>query len=218
MAKIKTQKKEEMKKNNYPGKFIVLDGLDGSGQSTQLGLLRDFLSDRGIDVLTTKEPTVSSEAGKKIKKVLEKEMETKPGQLQDLFIEDRRENLEEVVIPALKRGKFVLCDRYFFSTFAYGAADGLNMKELIKKNDEFLLPDIAFIFIVSARTCIMRIERRGTDKTLFEKEAQLSKVLDYYKKFPQMFENVVAIDGERPIEEVFEEIKSIAISKLWPKS
>lgn len=201
-------------KNSYPGKLIVFEGLDGSGHSTQLKLVRDFLVGKGINVLSSKEPTVYSEAGKKIKKVLDKEMKADPEELQDLFIEDRRENTEKVVLPALKEGKYVLLDRYFFSTLAYGAAEGLSLEELIEKNREFILPDLTLIFDVSAKTCILRIEKRGMEKTLFEKEKQLSKVLDYYKKFPSLFDNVFLIDGEGSIEDVFEETKKVVLSQV----
>ncbi len=203
-----------MIKNNYPGKFVVSEGLDGSGHSTQLELIADFLSKRGIEVLISKEPTTYTVPGEKIKKVLEKEIEVEAGELQDLFIQDRKENLEKVVIPALKKGKYVLLDRYFFSTLAYGAAEGLDLNNLIEKNNDFLLPDITLIFIASAKTCIERIEKRGIDKTLFEKEKKLSKVLNYYKKFPKMFDDVIAIDGEKSIEDIFEEVKKLITSKF----
>lgn len=203
-----------MRPNSFSGKFIVSEGLDGSGHTTQLKLLKNFLEEKGRDVLTSKEPTTYTEPGKKIKKVLGKKEKVDPEKLQDLFIEDRRENMEKVVLPALKEGKYVLLDRYFFSTLAYGAADGLNMEKLIENNDDFLLPDLTLIFMVSAKTCIMRIDSRGTDKTLFEKEQKLGKVLEYYKKFPQMFENTVAINGEASIEKVFKETKTVVLKKL----
>jgi len=203
-----------MIKNPYPGKLIVIEGLDGSGQSSQANLLRDFLIKKGLGVVLTKEPTLDSRAGEKIREILDEKIKTTPGELQDLFIEDRKEHLEELIIPVLKEGKFVVLDRYLFSTLAYGAADGLDLDELIKKNNDFLLPDITFILNVSAKTCISRIEKRGTDKTLFEKEKQLSKVLENYKLFPKMFDNVKMIDGEKPIDEVFEDIKKVVLSQV----
>lgn len=203
-----------MKRNNYPGKFIVFEGLDGSGQSTQADLLRDFLIEKGLEVVLTKEPTLDSEAGKKIREILEKKAKTSPGDLQDLFVKDRGEHLENLIIPALKQGKFVISDRYIFSTLAYGTADGLDLNELIKLNDDFLLPDLTFILDVSAKICISRIEERGTGKTLFEKEAKLSKVSENYKLFPKMFDNVKIIDGEKSIEQVFEDIKKVIVSEF----
>lgn len=71
-----------MHKKPYPGKFIVIEGLDGSGESTQVELLTKFLSKNGYPVLSTKEPTKESEPGKLIKKILNKELGTSPVRLQ----------------------------------------------------------------------------------------------------------------------------------------
>jgi len=102
-----------MLKNTNKGKFIVFEGLDGSGQSTQAGLLKDFLLEKGYEVILTKEPTIESEAGRKIRKVLDKKLNLSPKELQELFAQDRKEHLENIIIPALKQGKMVISDRYF---------------------------------------------------------------------------------------------------------
>jgi dTMP kinase len=204
-----------MEANKHKGKFIVLEGLDGSGQSTQVGLLREFLIAREHKVLTTKEPTIDSEAGRKIKEALEKKIKIDPAELQKLFAQDRKEHLEKTIIPALKGGEFVVSDRYFFSTFAYGASDGLDLDWLIKINNDFLLPDMIFILKVRPEVCIKRIENRGTEKTLFEKEQKLARVWETYEILPQRFENSIIIDGEKTIEEVFENIKEIINKRIF---
>lgn len=203
-----------MKNNPYPGKFIVIEGLDGSGQSTQAGLLKDFLIKKGHQVILTKEPTQDSQAGKKIRQALDKSYEVEPRKLQELFTEDRKEHLEKLVIPALRKNKIVISDRYFFSTFAYGAAEGLDLDWLIKINNEFLLPDLTFILKVSPEVCLARIEKRGSAKTLFEETQKLKKVWQTYQILPNRLENVYMIDGEKPEEEVFPQIKNIVHSKL----
>ncbi len=202
-----------MIKNTYPGKFIVFDSLDGSGQSTQMVLLKDFLTERGFGVVMTKEPTKESEAGKKLREILDQKVKVEPQEIQELMSEDRREHLEKVIIPALKEGKWVISDRYFLSTFAYGSSDGLDLDWLIKINDNFLLPDQAIILKVRPEVCIDRIEKRGTAKTLFEKQEKLAKVWKTYEILPGKIENVVIIDGEKTIPEVFNQVKDI-ISKL----
>lgn len=202
-----------MIKNTYKGKFIVFDSLDGSGQSTQINLLKDFLIEKGFEVVATKEPTKDSGAGKKIREILDQKVKVEPREIQELMTEDRREHLEKIIIPNLKEGKWVISDRYFLSTFAYGSSDGLDLDWLIKINDNFLLPDQAFILKVRPEVCIDRIEKRGTTKTLFEKQEKLAKVWKTYEILPNKIENVLIIDGERTIPEVFEEVKSI-ISKL----
>jgi len=196
-----------MIKNTYRGKFVVLEGLDGSGQSTQASLLRDFFIKRGGQVVLTKEPTRDSEAGRKIKEILEKRIEINPLKLQKLYAEDRKEHLGNVIIPALKQGKIVISDRYFFSSFAYGAAHGADLDELIKLNDDFLYPNVVFLLKVSPEICFERIGKRGDPKTLFEKREQLAKVWKVFEKLPAMFGDVKVIDGEKSIEQVFEEIK-----------
>jgi len=206
-----------MKENNYPGKFIVFEGLDGSGQSTQASLLKDFLIKEKIDVVLTKEPTLTSSAGQKIKEILDEKSTISPEQLQLLFTEDRREHLEKVIIPALKMGQYVISDRYFFSTFAYGTAEGLDLEWLIKINNDFLLPDLTFLLKVRPEICLERIQKRGLGIKLFEKKEKLSRVWQVYEILPQRFQNIYLVDGEKSIEEVFKEIKEIVISQIIKK-
>lgn len=202
-----------MKKGNYSGKFIVVEGLDGSGKNAQIDLLINFLKENGKEVVVTKEPTIESKAGRKVKQALRKEITVEPLELQELYVQDRKEHLENKVIPAIKEGKFVVSSRYAFSTFAYGHSDGLNVDLLVKMNDKFLLPDLTLIIDVSPESCMQRIEGRGEPKELFEKLEKLTKVNEIYKKIPEMFENVAIINGERPIPQVFEDVKK-QISKL----
>lgn len=200
-------KKTRMIKNNYRGKFIVIEGLDGSGKSSQVEFLVKFLKERGKDVVLTKEPTMDSEAGKKIKQALKKEIIIDPLELQKLYVQDRKEHLENKVIPALKEGKFAVSSRYYFSTFAYGYADGLDVNLLIKLNENFLLPDLTIIIGVLPENCIKRIENRGEPKEYFEKLEKLKKVNEFYKKIPNMFKNIVMVNGEKTIQKVFDNVK-----------
>ena len=203
-----------MIKNPYPGKFIVFEGLDGSGQSTQADLLKNFLTEKGFEVILTKEPTQDSQSSREIRETLDKKIKITPQKLQELFTQDRREHLENLIIPALKEGKMVISDRYFFSTFAYGASGGIDLEWLIKINNEFLLPDSTIILKVSPEICLSRIEKRGEGIKLFEKVEKLKKVWQTYEVLPARFENVYMIDGEKTIEEVFSEVKSLVHSKL----
>jgi len=204
-----------MQKNTYAGKFIVFEGLDGSGQSTQAQFLTDFLIKNGHTVVSTKEPTKDSEAGQKIRQILDKKNTgVQPLYLQKLFAEDRGEHLEKLIIPSLKDGKMVISDRYFFSSFAFGASSGVNLEELIKLNQDFLMPDLTIILKVSPEVCMERIGKRGEPQTLFEKAEKLRKVWQVYQLLPDRFENVYIIDGEKPIEVVHENVKTILQNKL----
>jgi len=203
-----------MTKNPYLGKFIVFEGLDGSGQSTQADLLRNFLTEKGFEVILTKEPTQDSQASREIRETLGKKIKITPQKLQELFTQDRREHLENLIIPALKEGKMVISDRYFFSTFAYGVFSGLDLTWLMKINDEFLIPDATFILKVRPEICVSRIEKRGSAKTLFEEVEKLSRVWQTYAILPNHIENAYIINGEKIIEEVFAEVKLQVHSKL----
>lgn len=196
-----------MLKNNYRGKFIVIEGLDGSGKSAQVDLLINYLNEKGKEVIITKEPTTESEFGRKIKQALKKEINVEPLELQKLYVQDRREHLKNKVVPALQSGKFVVSSRYAFSTFAYGYSDDLDVNSLIKLNDKFLLPDLTIVVDVSPDLCVKRIESRGEEKELFEQLEKLTKVNEIYKKIPQMFENAIIVNGEKSIPDVFEQIK-----------
>jgi len=210
------------------GVFIAFEGLDGSGQTTEAKLLRDFLTKLGFRVVLTKEPTLDSEAGKKIRKVLDKKIkmrrnriysevkrsvQIRPEELQNLFAKDRKEHLKKTIIPTLKQGKIVISDRYLFSSLAYGAASGVNLNWLIKINKKFLLPDLTFILKVSPKICLKRIKKRGNFRTLFEEEKKLARVWQVYKTFPKRFKNVKLINGEKTIKQVFSQIRTC----LWQK-
>lgn len=192
--------------------FIVLEGLDGSGQSTQAALLKKFLEKMKYKVLLTKEPTLDSRSGRKIRMALEHKIKLESKELQYLFTKDRALHLKKTILPALKQGKVVISDRYFFSTFAFGAASGVDLEYLIDQNKKFLHPDMTFILDVNPRTSISRIEKRGNPKELFEKLEKLSRVRRFYVSFTKKFENVYMIDGEKSVQEVFKQIKRRIIS------
>ncbi|MEK9134870.1 MAG: dTMP kinase [Patescibacteria group bacterium] len=203
-----------MENNPYAGKFIVFEGPDGSGQSTQAALLKDFLIKQEYNVILTKEPTRDSEAGKQIRQILDTKITMESQKIQELFAQDRKEHLENLIIPALKESKIVISDRYFFSTFAFGVSDGLDLEKLISLNNNFLYPDIVFELKVNPEICIQRIEKRGEGIKLFEKIDKLTKVWQVYETLSKRFENVYIIDGEKTIEEVFSQVKNIIANKL----
>lgn len=212
-----------MEKNNYKGKFIVFEGLDGSGESTQVELLAKFLRERGISVLITKEPADEGIVGRFIRIILKgEEVISNKGQiilkddedipplaLQLMFSVDRNEHLERVIIPALKNGVWVISDRYFFSTFAYGHLDNLPLDWLIAVNDQYLLPDLAFLLKVDPDICIERIEERGIKKQRFEVKEKLEKIWLGYEYVLKRFSQINLINGENNIVKVFSDIKKI---------
>ena len=203
-----------MKKNPRKGRFIVIEGLDGSGQTTQANLLKDCLEKKGFKVMLTKEPTLDSDAGKEIERILNEEIIISPTQLQELFAEDRAEHLRHTIAPSLESEKIVISDRYFLSSLAFGTADWASLNYLICLNKEFLEPDLTILLKVSPRACIKRIKKRGIKQTLFEKEKQLEKVWQVYEKLAKRFKNIVIVNGEKSIEEIHEKVWQIVKKTL----
>lgn len=209
-----------MKKNIYPGKFIVFEGLDGSGQSTQAGLLVSFLNGEKqksklghMGAHLTKEPTPNLIGGL-IRSQLSGDWKSSQECLQLLFTADRAHHLEKEIIPLLKRGISVICDRYFFSTIAFGSIGIKDRGWLLDLNKNFLLPDFIFLLKVSPKTCMSRIHGARYSTELFEKEHLLKDIWKGYAKLAKEFKNVYIINGEGSVDEVSENIKKTIASKL----
>lgn len=209
-----------MTKNNYLGKFIVFEGLDGSGQSTQAAKLVEYLNRHQKklelgrpEAHLTKEPT-NNLIGGLIRGQLTNNWKTGQECLQLLFAADRAHHLEKEVIPILEKGGVVVSDRYFFSTIAYGSLEIPDWQWLKDINKHFLLPDISFFLKVSPAVCIERIKGNRFEMELFEKEEALTKIWQGYERIVKEYENIYIVDGEREIDKIFEEIKKIVYEKL----
>ncbi len=199
-----------MHKNPYPGRFIVFEGLDGCGKSLQAELLTNYLRDKHRDVVFTCEPTKEGSLSLKIEDILQHRASAAPEEIQRLMSEDRREHVDRVILPSLKDGKIVISDRYFFSTFAYGASS-VSLERLIAMNEEFISPDATFVLDVDPATCIERIKARRKDgkevsMELFEKEEKLRAVSAAYHALKDRFPELVFVDGNRAPDEIHEDI------------
>lgn len=190
----------------YNGLFIVFEGLDGCGKTTQAELAAKFFESQGKGVVFTREPTEVSDAGKIIKKVLAHEETRTPEEFQKLFAEDRRAHLDDLILPALRDGKVVVSDRYFLSSLAFGSV-GCDLEWLVKLNADFPSPDLTILLNVFPEHCIERIYARSREVKLFEKLDVLKKVWAAYQKLPERFPNTYVLDGEGPVEAVFDEIR-----------
>ena len=187
------------------GILIAIEGIDGTGKSTQLRLLASYLRDKGCLVVETREPT-NGEYGQQIRELyvnrdkytLEEELE--------LFIQDRRQHVKEVVGPGLAAGKVVLTDRYYFSTAAYQGAAGMDPVEVFNKNNFAPRPDLVILLTMSPEVSQMRIqELRGDDLNDFEQEEQLRKVAELFDSFQDSCIRRVSADS--PLESVAKEIQ-----------
>jgi dTMP kinase len=118
----RNQKKELLLPSaGKPGLFIVLEGIDGCGKSTQVELLAKRLSRRGKKVVTLSEPT-AGRWGQKIREAARHKDSLSPAEELELFIKDRKEDIKNNIKPALESGQIVILDRYFYSTLAYQGA------------------------------------------------------------------------------------------------
>lgn len=213
-----------MQKNLYPGKFIVLEGPDGSGQSTQVDLLSKYLKKalKGAKqkhkptytgVYSTKEPSMGFLGGF-IREALHERWKRGsifgPMLMQALFVADRAHHLEHEVIPALAKGMIVICDRYALSTIAYGAAENPSLRSCLTiMNETFLEPDLTFILDVPGNVCIKRITETRGHAELFEKARMLDKVLINFKRLAKRLPGTFVIDGQKPKRQVFEQIRTL---------
>ncbi len=200
--------------NKKRGKFIVFEGLDGSGQSTQAERLVSFLNKKKIRAHITKEPT-NNLIGGLIRGRLQGDWKSTPECLQLLFAADRAHHLEKKVIPYLEKGINVICDRYFFSAIAFGSLEIDDWNWLKEINKRFIVPDTVFYLKVSPEICIKRISENRLSFELFEEEAKLKAIEKSYNKLSKEYNFFEIINGEREIEKISEEINNKTISKFF---
>jgi dTMP kinase len=179
--------------------FIVLEGIDGCGKSTQARLLAKWLENEGLKVCRTSEPS-GSRIGLFIRDILSGKADVDPKTLALLFTADRFEHLRNEVKPALEQGSIVVCERYYHSTIAYQSAQGVDKAWLQDLNRFVLEPDLVLFIDVRPEVSLDRKEGRE----IFEDKEFLEKVYDEYSNFDEMKK----IDGTRQCEEVFEDIKA----------
>ncbi|OGQ96148.1 MAG: dTMP kinase [Deltaproteobacteria bacterium RIFOXYD12_FULL_57_12] len=159
------------------GVLIAFEGIDGTGKSTQLRLLAEELQRRGYKVVQTREPT-DGPFGRRLRELFaDRQSMSREAEL-ELFMADRRQHVEEVIGPALRDGRVVLTDRYYFSTAAYQGAAGFDPDEIIRMNEQFApVPDLVLLLVASPATGVDRIRcGRGEALNDFEQEEGLQRV------------------------------------------
>ena len=191
------------------GVLIVFEGIDGSGKSTQAEILLKRLQEEDVDVVYFREPS-KGKWGRKIKKKALHPDSLTPEEELELFLKDRRENVEKNLKPALKKKRVVILDRYYYSTIAYQGAKGIDEKQIARMNEEFVVqPDLVFILDIDPQKGLERIENRKKKDRLFEREDYLAKVREIFRSFKG--EKFVHIDALKSKEEISREIEEIAL-------
>ena len=183
-------------------KFIVFEGIDGCGKTTQINLLSQRLSRKNIANYTTREPSDKNPVGKLTREAVHNKYKLENETLALLFAADRYEHIKQEVLPALNRGEYVLCDRYYYSNFAYQGGDSFMTKNISLYNRcimENFKPDLTVFIDVKPEECLRRIkENRFEADGIYEDINILNAVRSrYLTTFEQLknTDNIYFIDG-----------------------
>ncbi|NLX12818.1 MAG: dTMP kinase [Phycisphaerales bacterium] len=205
------------------GKFIVLDGPDGSGKSTQLRMLAESLAARKIDVHTTVDPG-GTEIGQRIREILLsdslKRMDVGCETL--LFMASRAQLIGEVIEPAIQAGQVVLCDRFISATCAYQGARNVKIERILDLGRYAVRetwPDLTIIIDIPAEDGLLRVQSRSTctGGPASQPDAMESRPLAYHQKVRELFLSlpgrypgrVELIDGSGAPEQVHERVMEV---------
>jgi dTMP kinase len=194
--------------------WIVLEGIDGAGTTTQSALLARHLRGRGLDVHETAEPG-EGEIGKLVRRALRREFAMQDGDrlpaeaLALLFAADRIHHAKDEIEPAIRDGKWVVCDRYVHSSLAYQGNE-LPMDWVATINRRAPHPDLVLFLDVSVPVATERMNAREDEREIYEFEEFLEGVRSRYLGALRDGEiPYQRIDGEKGASEVFEDIKAI---------
>ncbi|MEI6820065.1 MAG: dTMP kinase [Verrucomicrobiota bacterium] len=186
------------------GLFIVIEGIDGTGKSTQASRLGEWFRTQGREVVVSREPT----AGPWGKKVRESAASGRlsPEEELEYFLNDRRQHVEELIAPSLAAGKVVILDRYYFSTMAYQGARGFDPSEIRRQNEAFApVPDRLLILDLDVDSALERIGARGDTANEFEKRENLERCQEIFLSL-RGDDFVRVIDSHGTLDEVAERI------------
>ncbi|HEX3155174.1 MAG TPA: dTMP kinase [Candidatus Angelobacter sp.] len=212
------------------GKFITFEGLDGVGKSTQMENLAAYLRERGIGLITTREPGGTA-LGEKLRTVLLSSRTAGLSPLAELglMFADRAQHIDEQILPALARGQWVLCDRFTDSSEAYqgggrelGSETVLHLHKILCRD---LQPDLTILMVSDVARTVARARRRNVeqsktmaeDENRFEKESRafynraLAAYMAIAKRAPQ---RVVPVEAADPIAKVHKKIIGIIEERL----
>ncbi len=194
------------------GLFIVIEGIDGTGKSTQAQRLGEWLASQGHEVVLSREPTAGP-WGKKVRESAATGRLSPENELQ-YFLNDRRQHVEELIAPSLAAGKVVILDRYYFSTMAYQGARGFDPTEIRRKNEEFApVPDLLLIMDLDVDAALERIGARGDTANEFEKRENLERCREIFLSLKdESFVRV--IDTRGTLDEVAARVREVVVRHL----
>jgi len=198
-------------KNDIIKGFIVIEGLDGAGTTTQLNQLTEYLSKNNIQHIRTFEPT-DNRTGKFIRRVLSGEIPLEQETIAYLFAADRNEHIygkNNGIIAQLKNNKYVISDRYLFSSIAYQSLDA-DHNLVVELNSRFPLPEFLIFVDVPVEECQRRLKMRDSQKEIYDDIESQRQVLEYYRESIELFKDsemkVIHINGTQSPDEITTEI------------
>ena len=194
------------------GLLISVEGIDGTGKTTQVQLLRKWFEERGRKAVALKEPT-EGPFGKEISRRASAGA-LSPGEELRLFMRDREEDVRDRILPALKAGSVVIMDRYYQSNMAYQGARGLDVGGIKEANESFApAPDLVIVLDIDPRRSLARVRACRDMVGHFENEAYLEKVREIFLRIGRE-PNAVVIDADAPVEEVHRRITKAVEERL----
>ena len=201
-------------------KFITFEGIDGCGKSTQARLLLDYMNKSGVETILVREPG-GTNISESIREIL---LHSSPGQMGDrteslLMTASRAQLTQEVIIPNMEQGKFVIADRYSDSTLAYqGGGRNLDIEWLIELNNYAtftLLPDITFFVDIRSEETLRRLDN-NKDRIEGEGIEFQARVRKTYHKLAERFNNrYVIMDGYGEIDDIHQKVLNEMIRRKF---
>ncbi len=187
------------------GLLISVEGIDGTGKTTQVQLLKKWFEEHGRNAIVLKEPT-QGPYGKEIARRASAGTLKDPVEELRLFMLDRMEDVREHILPALEEGKVVIMDRYYQSNMAYQGARGLDVNKIKEENERFApVPDLIIVLDIDPGRSLARVKTRKNLVGHFENEAYLEKVREIFLRIGRE-PNAVVINADGPVEEVHRRI------------
>jgi dTMP kinase len=197
--------------------LLALEGIDGSGKTTQAGLLAGALKGRGFTVVLTREPT-SGPAGQRLRRYLSgPARHLSPAEELALFVRDRRDHVARVIRPALAAGQVVITDRYYYSSVAYQGALGLDPGRILAENEAFApRPHLVFILTLPPALAVARLS--GSPR----RRRQVSEGQDYLEQVAAIYASLTGphlhrVDAAASPEAIHAELLKITLKILEEK-
>ncbi|QEH61207.1 dTMP kinase [Spiroplasma chinense] len=193
--------------------FITLEGIDGSGKTTISKMLKDSLVQKGYDVLLTREPGGEPLAESIRKMILDTESDPTPWTETLLYVAARKQHLDKIIIPALKEGTIVICDRFMDSTSAYqGYGRNIGMTDVDELQNIVLgltQPDLTIFFDITPKEAQIRLMNRKRNADRLEKEDQKfhEAVYEGYQMLiSENTDRIKVVDSRKAINEVLQQV------------